>query len=64
MSSTFKQMSFTNVLRGYQILQMNPMREISQISILAKAKISAVKVSLFKVTALIKLFTLQSHIFK
>ena len=57
-------MSFTNVLRGYQILQMNPMREISQISILAKAKISAVKVSLFKVTALIKLFTLQSHIFK
>ena len=57
-------MSFTNVLRSYQILQMNPMREISQISILAKAKISTVKVSLFKVTALIKLFTLQSHIFK
>ena len=64
MSSTFSQMSYRNFLRGYHLLQMNPMREISQISIFGKRKISTVKSFIFKVTALMKLVIFQSHIFK
>ena len=40
MSSTFSQMSPKNFLCGYQILQLNPMGQISLISIFANWKIS------------------------
>ena len=64
MSSTFSQMSSKNFLCGYQLLQMNPISEISQILIFAKRKISTIKISIFKVTAFIKSVIFQSHIFK
>ena len=38
MSSTFPQISSKSFLFGYQLLQMNPIGKISQISILAKGK--------------------------
>ena len=41
--SKFSQMSSKNFLRGYQLLQMNPMREIPEISIFAERKVSAMK---------------------
>ena len=40
MSSTFSQMSPKNFLCGYQLLQLNPVGQISQISIFANWKIS------------------------
>ena len=44
-------MSSKNFLRGYQLLQMNYTREISQMSLFAKGKISAVKIYIFRDSA-------------
>ena len=63
-SSTFSQMSSKEFLCGYQLLQMSPKREIPQISsIFAERKISTIKISIFQVTASIKLVILQPEMF-
>ena len=62
-SSTFSQMSSKDFLCGYQHLQISPMREIPQILIFAERKISTIKISIFQVTALIKLVILHSEMF-
>ena len=49
MSSTFSQMNSKNFVHRYQLLQINSMREMSQILVFEKGKISTVKVSIFKV---------------
>ena len=59
MSSTNSQMISKDIRPGYQLFQINPMREV-----FAKGKISTVQISVFKVTALIKLVIFQSHTFK
>ena len=62
----FKSLFFANEFQKLSLqllLKINALRKIPDISIFAEREISTVKISVFQVTALIKLVILQIHIF-